>query len=158
MIKKAALILVPWMSLLFSACASTPTGEPFYTRLYMGSYDEVWLASLKAVNEYPLKISNKDTGRIQSETVNGPYNDLLFNYPDPLELPERFRYSMDFNFAKLVSDDGRPLTRIRVRKALEKFHDFYTGWLSYPSDGLEERVLLYRIEHILQMEKRLAAQ
>jgi len=140
-----------------SGCASTPTAEPFYTRLYTGNYDDVWLATLKALNEYPLKLSNKDTGRIQSETVNGPYNDLMFTFPEQLELPERFRYSIDLNFAKLVSEDSQPLVRIRVRKALEKFHDFYTGWLAYPSDGLEEKVLLYRIEHILRMERRLTA-
>lgn len=142
---------------LVMGCASTPAGDPFYTRLYSGNYDEVWLAALKALNEYPLKLSNKDSGRIQSEVINGPYNEVLLNYPDPIELPERFRYSLDFNFAKLVADDKQPLVRIRVRKLLEKFHDFYTGWLAYPSDGLEERVLLYRIEHILRMEKLLSS-
>jgi hypothetical protein len=142
----------------FSGCASTPTAEPFYTRLYVGTYDEVWLASLKALNDYPIKLSNKDSGRIQSEVVNGPYNELMFVFPEPIELPERFRFSVDLSFAKFVSDDKRPLIRVRVRKALERFQDFYTGWSGFPSDGLEEKVLLYRIEHILQMEKRLTTQ
>lgn len=140
-----------------SGCVSKPAGEAFQTRLYSGTYDEVWLAALKALNEYPLKLSNKDSGRIQSEVVNGPYNEVVFTYPDPIELPERFRYSLDFNFAKLVADDRQPLVRVRVRKVLEKFHDFYTGWLVFPSDGLEEKILLYRIEHILRMEKTLSA-
>lgn len=145
-------------SLLFLAvsCASGPTRvEPFYTRLYAGSYDEVWLATLKALNDYPLKISNKDTGKILSETVNGPYNDLLFTPIESVDLPERFRYSLKFNFAKLVTDDDRPLTRVRVIKSLERFQDFYTGWTAGNSDGLEEQILLYRIEHILQMEQML---
>ena len=140
------------------ACASPPRTEPFYTRLYAGSYDEVWLATLKALNEYPLKISNKDTGKIQSETVNGPYNDLLFTPIEVSEIPERFRYSLKFNFAKLVTDDDRPLTRIRIIKSLERFQDFYTGWSATASDGLEEQILLYRIEHILQMDQMLADQ
>lgn len=138
------------------ACASQTKTEPFYTRLYEGTYDEVWLATLKALNDYPLKVSNKDNGKIQSEVVNGPYNDLLFTYPDPIELPERFRYSVKFNFAKLGTEDRKPLVRIRIIKELEQFHDFYTGWLAYPSDGMEEKLLLYRVEHILQMEKHLA--
>lgn len=142
---------------VLGGCASKPAGEPFYTRIYVGTYDEVWLASLKALNEYPLKLSNKDSGRIQSEVVNGPYNEVVLTYPDPIELPERFRYTVDLNFAKLVADDRQPIVRVRIRKALEKFHDFYTGWLGFPSDGLEEKVILYRIEHILQMEKRLSA-
>lgn len=139
-------------------CATTPQTKPFYTRIYDGNYDEAWAATLKALADYPLKLSNKDTGRITTEVVNGPYNDLLFQYPEKIELPERFRYSLDFNFAKLVSDDRRPLTRIRVIKQLERFQDFYTGWVAYPSDGLEEKILLYRAEHLLRMEKTLARQ
>lgn len=138
------------------ACASTPVSEPYYNRLYVGTYDDVWLATLKAMTDYPLKLSNKDSGKIQSEVVNGPYNDLVFAYPDQLELPERYRYSLRLNFAKLVSEDNRAIVRVRIIKELERFHDFYTGWLSYPSDGLEERVILYRIEHLLQMEKLLS--
>lgn len=140
----------------FSGCASKKVEEPFQTRLYEGTYEDVWLAALKALNDYPLKLSNKDSGKIQSEVVNGPYNELLFTYPEPIELPERFRYSLRLNFAKLVSEDDKsPLVRVRLIKELERFHDFYTGWMGYPSDGLEERILLYRIEHILQMEKLL---
>ncbi len=137
-------------------CSSEPARvEPYQTRLYTGAYDEVWTATLKALSDYPLKISNKDSGKIQSEVVNGPYNDLLFQYPEQIELPERFRYSLKFNFAKLSSEDNEPLTRVRVIKELERFHDFYTGWTATQSDALEEKILLYRIEHILRMEKLL---
>jgi len=140
---------------LLGGCASTPKTELFYTRVYEGTYDEVWLAALKAVNDYPLKVSNKDSGKIASELVNGPYNDLFLSPPEAIDLPEKFRYSLRFNFAKLEAEDGNPLVRVRLEKNLEQFHDFYTGWLSYPSDGLEEKLLLYRIEHILKMENQL---
>jgi hypothetical protein len=55
----------------------------------------------------------------------------------------------------LETEDSRPLVRVRLIKDLEQFHDFYTGWLAFPSDGLEERLLLYRIEHILKMENQM---
>jgi hypothetical protein len=144
--------------LCLAACATGRSPEPYQTRIYNGSYDEVWLAALKALNDYPLKISNKDTGKIQSEVVNGPYNDLLFVYPEALDLPERFRYSLRLNFAKLATAEDQPVTRIRIIKDLERFNDFYTGWVAYPSDGLEEKLLLYRIEHILRMQKLLSKQ
>lgn len=141
---------------VLAGCSSTPKADLFYTRLYEGTYDEVWLAALKAVNDYPLKVSNKDSGKIASELVNGPYNDLFLSPPEPIDLPEKYRYSLKFNFAKLEAEGGQPLVRVRLEKNLEQFHDFYTGWLSFPSDGLEERLLLYRIEHILKMENQLA--
>lgn len=141
--------------LVLSACAGRKSARIYHTRIYDGNYDQVWDATLKTLRDYPLKLSNKDSGRIETEVVNGPYNDLLFAYPDKLEVPERFRYTVGFNFAKYASEDDRPLTRIRAIKNLERFQDFYVGWTPYPSDGLEERVLLYRVQHILQMEKRL---
>jgi len=143
---------------LVVGCASQqPSDEAFRTRLYEGNYDDVWLSALKSLNDYPLRVSNKDSGRIITETVNGPYNELVLTYPGPLEQPERFRYSLKFSFAKLVSEKTKkPLVRIRVIKELEQFQDFYTGWLSYPSDGIEEKMLLYRIEQVLSMEKALA--
>src|SRR5580698_8287833 len=106
--------LLGWLSFLFflPGCVSAPSAEPFYTRIYSAGYDEVWVAALKALGDYPLKLSNKDSGKIQSEVVNGPYNDLLFAYPEPIELPERFRYSVKLNFAKLVSDDDEPIVRV----------------------------------------------
>lgn len=138
---------------LISACASKKPEEPFYTRLYSANFEEVWIAALKSLNDYPLKLSNKDSGKIQTEVVNGPYNDLLFNHPDGIELPERFRFSLRFSFAKLISEDDKPLVRVRVIKDLERFVDFYTGWTPYPSDGIEERVLLYRVDHLVKMDQ-----
>ena len=141
---------------LLVSCASQPPEVAFSTRLYKGNYDDVWLAALKALNDYPLRVSNKDAGRILTETVNGPYNDLLFTSPKPIEQPERFRYTLKLSFARLVSDrTNQRLIRVRVIKELEQFQDFYTGWLAYPSDGVEEKMLLYRVEQILQMEKSL---
>jgi len=160
MLKKISLFLVLLGVLWVSGCSTTgPTGErAFHTRIYIGTYDQVWLASLKALADYPLKISNKDVGKIESEVINGPYNDLLFEHPDPISLPERFRYSLRLNFAKLVSDDNRSLVRIRVIKSLEKFQDFYRGWKEAPPDGLEEKVILYRVEQILRVDKLLKKQ
>jgi hypothetical protein len=150
------LLKLACFSLIIGGCASKPSTPPFQTRLYVGNYDDVWLAALKSLNDYPLRVSNKDSGRIVTETVNGPYNELVFAFPGQIEQPERFRYSLKLNFAKLTSEQtNQSLVRVRVIKELEQFQDFYTGWLSYPSDGVEERILLYRIEHVLGMEKAL---
>jgi hypothetical protein len=155
--KISKLLKMAVCSLVLSSCATQPAVDPFRTRLYEGTYDDVWLAALKSLNDYPLRVSNKDSGRITTETVNGPYNELVLSYPSGIEQPERFRYSLKLNFAKLVSEKtNKSLVRIRIIKELEQFQDFYTGWLSYPSDGIEEKVLLYRIEQVLSMEKALA--
>lgn len=156
--KKVVVLKLVLTLVCLGGCASNKvSNDPFKTRLYVGNYDDVWLAALKSLNDYPLRVSNKDSGRIITENVNGPYNELLFTYPGPLEQPERFRYSLKLSFAKLASEkSNQSLVRVRVIKELEQYQDFYTGWLSYPSDGIEEKVLLYRIQQILEMEKALA--
>ena len=143
------------MICLLGACA-TLKPEPFQTRIYDGKYEGVWLAALKAVADYPLKLSNKDSGKIQSEVVNGPYNDLFLAVPEAIELPDRFRFSVRLAVAPLI-EEGQSAVRVRVSKDLETFRDFYTGWVPYPSDGIEEKALLYRIAHILEMDNRLAS-
>ena len=145
-----------WIALLpflLFGCASKPVVEPFYTRLYSGSYEEVWDATLRAIRDYPLKFTNKDGGKIQTEVINGPYNDLLFTHPEPVELPERFRFAMKLQLANV--GESRTAIRIRITKELEKFSDFYTGWIAFPPDGLEERILLYRISQIFEMQQTL---
>lgn len=152
------LVLIFFLVFGVGGCAHESTrSEPFSTRLYKGSYDDVWLATLKALNDYPLKLSNKDSGKVYSEIVNGPYNELLFSHPEPIQLPERFRFSLKFNFGRLESENNQNLVRLRIVKELEKFQDFYTGWVPYPSDGLEEKLILYRIEHILSMDRHMGA-
>lgn len=140
---------------LMVGCASKRPNQIFYSRIYDEDFESVWDCTLKALTDYPIKLALKDSGRIESELINGPYNELLFTYPDKIEIPERFRFSLSLTFAKLLSSDNKPLTRIRLRKKLERFEDFYTGWINYPSDGLEEKTLLYRIEHLINMEKHL---
>lgn len=151
---KSLIILA--LGVVIGCATNPPSPAPFSTRLYAGSYDDVWLATLKALNDYPLKLSNKDSGKIHSEIINGPYNDLLFTHPEPIQLPERFRFAIKFSFGRLESSDSKSMIRVRIIKELEKFQDFYTGWTPYPSDGLEERLLLYRIEYIISMERLMA--
>lgn len=150
-------LLLVLLGIAVGCAHQTTQNEPFTTRLYKGTYDDIWLATLKALNDYPLKLSNKDSGKIHTELVNGPYNELLFAHPEPIQLPERFRFSLKFNFGRLEADNDQNLVRIRVVKELEKFQDFYTGWVPYPTDSLEERLLLYRIEHILAMDRHMGA-
>lgn len=139
-------------------CTHTPNSEPFQTRIYDANYDLVWDMAVKALADYPIKISNKDAGKIHTEVVNNPYNELFLTFPEKIDLPERFRYSLKLSIANITEKDDDTLVRIRVTKELEKFHDFYTGWLPYGSDGIEEKLILYRIQHLIEMEKRFNKQ
>jgi hypothetical protein len=114
--------------------------------------------AVKALADYPIKISNKDSGKIHTEVVNNPYNELFVTFPEKIDLPERFRYSLKLSIANITEKDDDTLVRIRVTKELEKFHDFYTGWMPYGSDGIEEKLVLYRIQHLIEMEKRFTKQ
>lgn len=136
-------------------CSAQRPKEPYYTRLYEGTYDDLWGASIAAMRDYPLRFSNKDTGKIQTEIVNGPYNDLVFTYPDPIETPDRFRFSVKAQVAKVGSSKKGDIIRVRLSKDLERHVDFYTGWLPVSPDGIEERIILYRIAQTQEIQRAL---
>jgi hypothetical protein len=50
-----------------------------------------------------------------------------------------------FNFAK-GKTEGRESTRVTVEKKIERLRDFFSEADPLPSDGLEEKVIFYRIE------------
>lgn len=148
-----------FLGVIFSmvSCTHTPTSEPFRNRIYASNYDKVWDMAVKALADYPIKVSNKDTGKIQTEVINSPYNELFFTFPERVDLPERFRYSLKLSIANInENSDEEGLTRIRITKELERFHDFYTGWVAYPSDGIEEKLFLYRVQHLIEMDRHLS--
>ncbi len=125
------------------------------THLYSHPFDLVWDQTLAAITDYPLRSTDKDAGRIQTELITGPYNEVFMSLPEPLPLPERYRFTVRISMARLETEDKQPLTRVRVLKNLEQYFNFYVGWRSTPSDDIEEKALLYRIEHLCAMSEYL---
>jgi hypothetical protein len=120
-------------------------------RVFFAPYDNVWRAA-HAVLKYPIAQENQDTGVIETEYIKGIDGWLP---PDTERSPSSgIRYKLTLTFAK-GKTEGRESTRITVDKRMEILRDFFSEPESIESDGLEEKIIFYRIERELIIQDTL---
>ncbi len=120
-------------------------------RVFFAPYDSVWRAA-HAVLKYPIAQENQDTGILETEYIKGIDGWLP---PDTERPPSSgIRYKLALTFAK-GKTDGRESTRITIDKRMEILRDFFSEAEVIDSDGLEERIIFYRIERELVIQEAL---
>lgn len=124
-------------------------------RVFVGSFDDVWRATqlaLQSPTSYPLRVNNMDTGVIETETIKGS---LVWVAPHRQEIPGGgLSYRIIVRVIKgNVSE--RQAFKVAVQKAAQMQRDFFSEAETVASDGLEEKVILYRIERELQIDRAL---
>lgn len=122
-----------------------------HQRLFFASYDAVWKAAHTTL-KYTIASENQDTGYLETEYIKAVDG---FLPPDTQKNPSAgIRYKLIFSFAK-GKTDGRESTRVTVEKRIERLRDFFSEPDAMASDGLEEKVLFYRIERELIVAEAL---
>lgn len=120
-------------------------------RVFFANYDSVWRAA-HSVIKYPIAQENQDTGMIETEYIKGVDGWLP---PDMDKAPSSgIRYKLIFTFAK-GSADGRESVRVTIDKKMQIMRDFFSEPESMESDGLEEKILFYRIEREILINEAL---
>jgi hypothetical protein len=162
-------LVVPWTykvlgflicsSLLGCAAFEQKAGQKNFglpqERVFYGEFDDVWRATqlaLQAPTSYPLRINNMDTGVIETEVVKGS---LAWRAPDVEESAGGgFSYRLIVRVIK-GNASGRAAFKVIIQKDAQIQRDFFAEPEKLPSDGLEEKVILYRIERELQIDRAL---
>ncbi len=152
-----AFVLLP-VTMLFESCASGElkpdgvTADIPIQRVYGGDYTEVEQAIRAAMKKYPVKEDNLDSGIFETDFIRG---DKMFRPPASRERIESgVRYHMSIHTIK-GKVEGKPATRVIVKKVIEKTPDFFADVESLPSDGLEENIIFYRIQRELTLAKAI---
>lgn len=131
-----------------------PVGLP-QEKVFYGSFDDVWRAmqlSLQGPTSYPLRINNMDTGVIETEQVKGS----MIWAPPHLEQSSGggFTYRLTLRIIK-GNLQGKQAFKVTVQKQAQIQRDFFAEPEPVPSDGLEEKVILYRIDREMQVDRAL---
>jgi hypothetical protein len=143
-------------SLFISGCVTAPEKPEDVIRkqtrqkIFLAPYDEVWRAA-HTVIKYPIVNENQDTGVIETDYIKAQDGFLA---PEQQMPSSGLRYKIFLTFAKGRSQ-GQESVRLTIDKKLEKLHDFFSDAESLNSDGLEEKVIFYRIERELLISKGL---
>ena len=120
-------------------------------RVFFASYDAVWRAA-HAVVKYPIAAENQDTGVIETEYIKGIDGWLPPNQPK--QPSTGIRYKLILTFAK-GSSEGRESTRVTIDKKIQILRDFFSEPENLETEGLEEKIIFYRIERELIISEAL---
>lgn len=114
-------------------------------KVFFAPYDTVWRAAHSVV-KYPIAQENQDTGIIETEYIKGLDGWLPPNEQRPPS--SGIRYKLTLIFAKGTTE-GRESTRVTIDKKMEILRDFFSEPEPMETDGLEEKIIFYRIEREL---------
>jgi hypothetical protein len=120
-------------------------------RVYNYPFESVWRATQLAL-KYPIAVNNMDNGVLESDWIKASDG---FRNPESEKEPSagiRYKISMTLVKGKL---DGRESVRVTLNKRIEKQKDFFSEPISMESDGLEEKIIFYRIEREILIEEGL---
>jgi hypothetical protein len=127
-------------------------GEPVID-VFVGKYEEVETALKQAMIRYPQRVDNTEAGIFETDYVKG---ETRFKGPHQMHVnyTSGYRYRM---IVRLVrgKKDGRQAVKVVVLKDAELIRDFFSPPDPQPSDGLEERVILYRVRRELEIARGL---
>lgn len=122
-----------------------------FTRVYFASYESVWRAAQLAL-KYPISVNNMDNGVLETDWVRALEG---FGPPGSAKIPSSgIRYKISLNMVKGRSE-RRESIRVTLRKNMERQRDFFSDPEVMVTDGLEETVILYRIERELIIQDAL---
>jgi hypothetical protein len=158
---------MPWRSKLLlvlitfqvSACAlfEERNAPPMYygprEQVFYASFEEVWRAVNLVLQPYPLRISNMDQGLLETDIIRGykvwapPYKN------DVASTGESYHLVVHVIKGAL---EKRAATKVTIVKDTEVQVDFFSDPKNIPSDGLEEKTILYRLGREIQIERALA--
>lgn len=143
-------LFLAFLMLSLLGCVSTPIPvEKNYERKFRASFDEVWRACQQAIISYPLKVNNMEQGVIQTTMLRS------HTYFRPPHISKKhasgYRYSLSFNLLK----ESEKETTISIHKNLLVYRDFISKPEDLTSDGLEEAILLYRIQREIEIDRSI---
>ncbi|MCY4644406.1 MAG: hypothetical protein OXB88_07290 [Bacteriovoracales bacterium] len=146
--------------LLSTSCASYErfrqvTEEfEFPSRLYEATYDEVWQATLFVVKKFDLANWDQTKGSIKTRWMD---NTKSYNFSNVFGFKRHAR-SAQFQLRVNISKgfrNGREVATVSLYKRQLVEQDALQGTKEVPSDGIEEKTILYRIGRKLKIEKFL---
>lgn len=117
------------------------------SKIYFYPYDKVWKAA-QLVVKYPLVVSNMDTGVIETDIIKGADG---FVPPQSKGNSSGLRYIIRLQLikGKTLKKDS---VKVVITKQVQLVRDFFAAPENIESDGIEERVLFYRIEREIAIQ------
>ena len=148
------------MSLIFllglSGCATTypkqNLNEPVSKTFYV-DYEKIWRAVMLAIESYPIESEDHETGIIKTGFIRG---DKIWNLPFPTSISNKdLLYKIQINLFK-----GKAGKELAVQVQVSKQNFIQKGFIEdpvgIPSNGLQEKNIVYRILREIEIDQNIA--
>ncbi len=120
--------------------------------IYRASFEEVWRSVNLVLQPYPLRTSNMDLGLLETELVK---TNRIWTPPHKSDRASSgVSYKLTIKVIKGAVGSGGATKVVIIKDAVIQ-SDFFADPRAQPSDGLEEKSLLYRIGREIQIERAL---
>lgn len=160
MIKKINISLI--LLLLLSGCASYEKFRQITEELeipsevFKADFNQTWQAVIQVMKRFDIAYQNQESGKIKTRWMD---NTLQVNFADAFGSSEAVKaaeFKLVINVAEGYSY-GQKVTKVTIFKRQRIEHDFLQGWREVPTDGIQEKTLLYRIQTLINNDNKLKA-
>ncbi|MDZ4661563.1 MAG: hypothetical protein SGJ18_08080 [Pseudomonadota bacterium] len=145
--------------LLFSGCTTLGIDSEEIkdagpqTAVLEAPFDKVWRAAQLALAKYPIKVNNMDSAILETDYIKF---EKLWRAPyQKTDPPSGERQLLSIRMIRGAYEDRNEAVKVIVTKIIELAPDFISQPKRKISDGIEERLILYRISRELAIEKAL---
>ena len=144
---------MPFLILLFSLLVSCTSlqDNTSYQVVFKAPYSLVWQATLLAMQDYPIAKEDLEGGILSTKTVRR-YSVWT---PPPQSIPQI--KNRHYKIRIFLEKGLRKEVKVHILKKEFIDKDFIQHSIPTPSDGLEERIIAYRIQRAIQLEQKLKA-
>ena len=152
--------IIPLFFLLFTSCTSYEQfryiTEEFEIpqKVFKNDYNQTWLAVLQVMTKYDLAVQNQEAGIIKTRWID---NTLELNFTDSFGTRDSIKAAKFKVIVNVVKGyrGNKQISKVTVFKRQMVERDFLQGWKIIPSDGIFEKVSLYRIKRILTIDTKI---
>lgn len=124
------------------------------SKVFNADYPQTWQAVLQIMAKYDLELKNQEAGVIKTRWID---NTLEVNFADSFggnDAVKAARFKLIINVVKGFRGDSE-VSKVTIFKRQLVEQDFLQGWKVSPTDGILEQSLLYRVERLLSIDKKL---
>ena len=124
------------------------------TAVLDADFATTWSAVIQIMNDYEIEQKNQEAGYIKTRWID---NTLEVNFADSFggqDAVKAAKFKLMINVTKGYRSN-REVTKVTIYKRQLLEQDFLQGWKEINSDGIKEKTLLYRIERLINIDKKL---
>jgi hypothetical protein len=163
-IKLASLKLKPllWISLILSVASCSSYQNFKYvteemempSQVFKADFNQTWQAVIQVMKKYDIASQNQEAGVIKTRWID---NTLELNFADSFGTSDSVKAAKFKILVNVVKGfrGGREVAKVTFYKRQLVEQDFLQGWKEIPSDSIQEKTLIYRIERIITIDNKL---